>query len=247
MPIKVIENEKPKLPHIKMTCDEAIDEKLEKIPAVKQCFSKNNVTLISGGMGSGKTTLTLQLMRGVIKNCYEFIYFLIPSQSFHSIPEKEQKYLKKSLVDDEGESTIIHEFDEDVLGDLYEKILDNANNGWKSLIIIDDYGAEFKRKPIELALKRIILKNRHLKCSLWLLTQNYYMMGKGLREIVNNIIMFNSSKSMNQKLFQEQLDIKEDQFNEVMRLLPTRHDYLLINLNYKKIYHNWNEIVVEDK
>lgn len=245
MPFHIIENEKPKLPKVKMQCDNAIDPKLEQIPAIKQCFAKSNVTMISGGMGAGKSTFTIQMIKGIFKGCFENIILIMPEQSFDSLNDKDKMYLKKHLVTDDGESTIYHEFDESLLDEIYSKLEENSSNKWNTLIVIDDYGAEFKRKPIELMLNRICLKNRHLRTTIFMLTQNYYMMPKKIREICNNIVMFNTSKSQNQKLMHEQLDLNESEFNELMKLLPTRHDYLLINLNYKKIYHNWNEIVFD--
>lgn len=239
---EIIKNPKPKLPKIKMECDGAIDSKLEQIPAIKECFSRNQMTMISGSMGSGKTSFVLQMLRGVLKGCYETIYFFIPEQSFESIPEKDKMFLRKNLVDEEGESTIYHNFDVDSLTELYGKLESNASEKYNSLVLIDDYGAEFKNKKIELILNRICLKNRHLKTTIWMLTQNYYMMPKKMREICNILIMFNTNKSQNQKMFQELFDLKEEQFRELMRLLPTRHDYLILNLNYKKIFHNWDEI-----
>lgn len=239
---EIIKNPKPKLPKIKMECDNSIDEKLEKIPAVKDCFSRNTNCMISGGTGSGKTTFILQMLRGIVKGCYENIYFFIPEQSFMSIPEKDRLFLEKNLVDDEGESTIYHEFNYDVLKEFYSKLEANSQEKYNSLVIIDDYGSEFKRKPITLLLNRICCKNRHLKTTIWMLTQNFYMMPKQIREIINVLIMFNTNKSQNQKMFNELFDLKEEQFRELMHLLPTRHDYLILNLNYKRIYHNWDEI-----
>lgn len=245
--MKIIQHPKPKLPKVKMTCDEPIDAKLLTIPAISQCFSKSNMTLISGGMGSGKTTFVLQMLRGVLKGCYENIYLFIPEQSFESMSEPDKLFLRKNLVDDDGESTIYHVFDDETLTELYGKLQANAAEKFNSLVIMDDYGAELKNKKIELIINRICLKNRHLKTTLWMLTQNYYMMPKKMREICNNIVMFNTNKSQNQKLFVEQFDLKESQFRELMGLLPTRHDYLLLNLNYKKIFHDWNEISFEDE
>lgn len=245
--MKIIKNPKPKLPKVQMTCDTPIDEKLEHIPAIKQCFSKSNVTLISGGMGSGKTTFVLQMLRGVFKGCYETIYLFMPEQSFESIPERDKKFLRKMLVDEQGESTIYHELNTDNLTELYGTLEQDALDKFNSLIIIDDFGADLKNKKIEHILNRICLKNRHLKSTVWMLTQNYYMMPKKMREICNNVVMFNTNKSQNQKLFDEQFDLKEQQFRQLMRLVPTRHDYLILNLNYKKIYHNWDEISFEDE
>lgn len=239
--MKIIELDKPKLPRVKMTCDEPIDAKLETTPAIKQCWSKASVTLISAGMGAGKTSLVLQLVKGIFKNCFEDIFLMMPENSYASIDEKSNVFRKLP------QENIYHEFNEDTLSEIYEKLQENASNKNNSLIIIDDFGADMKQKKNEVLLNRICLKNRHLRTSVMMLTQNYYMLGKKIREIINNVVIFNSGKSQMKKFFDEQFHLKESQFDELMKLIPTRHDYLVLNLNYKKIYHNWNEITFDDE
>jgi KaiC/GvpD/RAD55 family RecA-like ATPase len=243
MPFHIIENAKPKLPRVSFECDRVIDSKLEEIPAIKQCFSKSSTTLASGGCGSGKTTFVIQMIRGVFKNCFEEIILIIPENSFDSFSEKDKLYFRKYLP----EENIIHEFDTEVLNEVYSKLEENSSNKNNTLVIIDDWADRLKDKAIEKILSKIFLKNRHLRTSVMILTQNYFMIPKKIREISNNLIMFNTNKSQNEKMFEEQFDLKHKQFDELMELLPTTHDYLLLNLKYKKIYHNWNEIVFDKK
>jgi len=243
MPFHIIEHNKPKLPKVSFECDYTIDSKLEEIPAIKQCFSKSSTTILSGGCGSGKTTFVIQMVKGVFNRCFEDIFLIIPENSFQSFSAKDKSYFHKYLP----EENIIHEFDLDVLGEVYSKLEENTANKHNTLIIIDDWADRLKDKPIEKMLSKIFLKNRHLRTSVMILTQNYFMIPKKIREITNNLVMFNTNKSQNEKMFEEQFDMKHAQFNELMDLLPTTHDYLLLNLKYKKIYHNWNEIVFDSK
>jgi hypothetical protein len=41
--------------------------------------------------------------------------------------------------------------------------------------------------------------------------------------------------------------LKEEQFRELLRLIPTAHDYVLLNLKYKRMFVDWNEITFEDE
>lgn len=240
--MKIIELPKPKLPKVKMECDKVIDPKLEQVPSIKICFSKSSTTLITGGCGSGKTTLVIQMLKGIFKKCFEDIFLIMPENSYQSIAEKDNIF-KQQLPPE----NIYHEFNEDILKEIYKKLEENASDKNNSLLIIDDFGHIMRDKHLEKLLNKICLKNRHLKTSVMILTQNYYMMGRKLREIMNNVVMFNTNKSQNKKLFDEQFDLKESQFRELMKLCPTTHDYLLLNLKYKKIYHNFNEISFDDE
>jgi len=59
--------------------------------------------------------------------------------------------------------------------------------------------------------------------------------------------MFNTNKSQNQKVFKELFDLKDEQFRELMRMLPTAHDYLITNLKYKRIFVDYNEVDFSDE
>jgi hypothetical protein len=73
------------------------------------------------------------------------------------------------------------------------------------------------------------------------------MVPKKMREIATNLVMFNTNKSQNIKVFRELFDLKEQQFNELIRMLPTAHDYLIANLKYKRIFVDYNEIKFDNE
>jgi hypothetical protein len=239
--MKVIENDKPKLPRVHMLVDDILDERLTKYPAIKQCFSTSNTTLICGGTGSGKTTWLIQMMKTVFKKVYHQIFLIIPENSLNSIDPKDNIFSKHLDPED-----IYHTYDVDTLNEIYGKIEDNASEGYYSLLLIDDWGNLLKNKAEAKILQSMFLKNRHLRLSVFILVQNFYMLGKGIREITNNAILFNTNKSMNEKFFNEMMDIKKDDFYKITHMLPTTHDYVLVSLKHKKIYINWNEIVFEE-
>lgn len=240
--MNIIHHKKPRLGTITMECDKIIDEKLTKYPAVDACFSKSHTTLVSGGMGSGKTTWVLQMMKSIWSKCYEDVFIVIPENSFASISEKDNVFAKYLPAEN-----IYHTFDVDTMEEIYGKLEENSSEGYNSLLIIDDWGHLLKDKKMETILSKIFLKNRHLRTTSVVLVQNYYMLGKKLREIINNVVVFNTNKSQNKKMFDEQFDLTEEQFKAMMRLLPTTHDYVIANLKYKRIFHDWNELVFHDK
>jgi len=239
--MKIIEHDKPKLPKVHMLVDDVIDEKLTKFPAIKQCFSTSNTTLICGGTGSGKTTWLIQMMKTVFKKVYHQIFLIIPENSLNSIDPKDNIFSKHLDPED-----IYHSYDVETLEEIYEKIKDNASEGYYSLLLIDDMGDQLKNKAEAKLLQSMFLKNRHLRLSVFMLCQNFYQAPKIVREISNNAILFNTNKSQNEKFFEQMLTLKKKNFDELMKLCPTTHDYILVSLKHKKIYHNWNEVVFED-
>jgi len=239
--MKIIELEKPKLKPVHMMCDDIIDPKLEEFPAIKMCFGTSNTTLLSGGTGSGKTTWLIQMLKSIWKKCYHDIFLIMPQNSLNSISDKDNVFRK--YLDPEN---IYHTYDVETLKEIYEKVEENASQGYYSLILVDDMGNQLKNKMEAKILQSLFLKNRHLRLSAFVLVQNFYQMPKLIREITNNAILFNTNKSMNEKFFHEMMGIKKNEFDELMKLLPTTHDYILVSLKHKKLYHNWNEIIFDD-
>jgi hypothetical protein len=224
-----------------MICDVVIDPKLTEHEAIDCCFARSSTTIVSGGTGSGKTTWVIQMLKSVFKKCFHEIIVCIPENSMKSIDPKDNPFLK---INPEN---IYHEFNVDVLSEIYTKIEDNASEGYFTLFICDDWGSDLKVKANEYILSRMWLKQRHLRLTTFILIQNYYMMPKKIREIATNVIVFNTNKSQNKKLFNEVFNLKESQFNTLMRMLPTAHDYLIANMKYKRIFVNYDEVSFEDE
>ena len=239
--MKIIEHSAPKLPTVKMLVDNVIDSRLTEHTAIDVCFARSSTTIVAGGMGSGKSSLVIQLLKSVFRKVFHTIYVIIPESSFRSIKETDNPFLR---IDKDN---VYHKLDAEVLTEIYTKVEEDAAEGYFSLLIIDDYGADIKQKQNEYLLQLMFLKQRHLRLSTFLLVQNFYQVPKKLREVTGNLIMFNTSKSQNGKIFKELFDLKEDQFRELLRLIPTAHDYCLLNLKYKRIFVNFDEVSFEDE
>jgi hypothetical protein len=237
--MQIIKHSKPNIKPVMMTCDKSIDKKLEQHEAIKVCFSRYSFSIIAGKMGSGKTSTTLSLLRGVFSGCFHNIFIIIPENSLHSIPEKDNLFLPK-----ENESKYIyHEYNEESLTEILEQLETDSGDGYSSLLIVDDFGSSFKTdKSAERLLNKIIIRMRHLKTSIILLTQNIYQNPKKWREVATNLICFDLGKSQMEKIFNEFFDYKREQFDEVMKLYKNPWDYLLLNLKHKRLFFDWNEI-----
>lgn len=233
---------KPTLKPILMNCDGAIDKKLEEHESIKVCFSRYSFTIICGRMGSGKTSSTISLLRDVFHQCFHNIYIVIPENSLHSIPRKDNLFLPK----DNESKKIYHDYTPESLEEILDELHQESEENYSSLLIIDDFGSRFKTdKRCENLLNTIIIRMRHLKCSIMLLTQNLYQNPKKWRELATNLIMFDLGKSANEKVFNEFFDYKREQFDQIMKLYKNPWDYLLLNLKHKKIYFNFDEILFE--
>lgn len=241
--MEIIPLDKPKLKNVKMQCDCIIDEKLTKYPAVECLFATHNFTIFAGLMGQGKSTKVLQLLSSVFKKCFEHIYVVIPEISLHSISEKDNLY-KKYL--DDGDH-LYHEYTPEVLMTIYEKLLANAEEGMNSLVIIDDFGSEFKNKETERILNKIIIKMRHLHATVFLLAQNPTQLPLKWRQMMTNLVLFNIGKSSLERVFNETIQLSQDQFDKLCTLYREPHDCLMMSLKHRRIFKDFDEVVLKEK
>jgi len=243
--MEIIKHDAPKLGKVAMVCDCPIDTRLENNgEAVKVCFSKPNFTLLCGGMSSGKTSFVIKALKGFLRKTHEDIIVVIPEVSLQSINPSDDVFSKYV-----PEDNLYHELNEEILNEIYGKLQANAMEGIYTILIIDDFGHIMKDKKIEKVLQKIVIKIRHLKVGqFWILCQNYFQMPKKLRELAVNIVLWNSSKSQNEKFFIEQFQLDTDRFNQLVKQTPTMHNYFILNLRFKRIFNDsWDEIKFTDE
>jgi hypothetical protein len=234
--VYIQELKKPNLPATKMNCDDCIDPKLNTYPMIQDAFSKTSFNVITGTMGSGKSSLIVSLLRGVFKKCFHSIYVIMPPNSRASI--------ENDIFSKLPEDQVYDDLNENVLSEIYDKLKDNSSEGYFSLLIIDDFQDMFKQKNIEKLLQKIILKMRHIRTTTFLLQQNVKSLPRNLRLLVSNYITFDLGKSQMMDLFDESIQLDKSKFQQVMDLgFKQKHDWLLINLRGKNIYSKFDKIV----
>jgi len=167
---------------------------------------------------------------------------VMPENSIASIPEKVNftKHLDPS-------EHLYYNYDEDTLNTIYDKLQENAENGNHSLLLLDDFGNDYKNKACEKLLNRIIIRMRHLRCSIMVLCQNIYQLPKKMREVASNLVSYNLGKSQMEKIFREYMSMKPDEFTDVMKLYKEPHTYLLLNIRNQKLYFKFEaEVIIKD-
>jgi len=239
--IKIKENNAPHIQKIKFECDEEINKKLNEFPLAKDFLNKSNTTIFIGKPGSGKTSLLINIIKKLYKKCFEYIYVFMPNHS--------RKSLKNNIFDKYLDpSQIYEELNEATISDLYEKLKQNSNDGYRSLVIYDDVQKALKDHSVLKSLKNIIANQRHLKVVNLILLQNYFALDKSLREIITNIIMFKMNKSQTEKIFNENIESAKDKFNNIRDIVFNKaYSWMFINPSSQRIFNSdWNEIIFND-
>lgn len=244
--MKILAHDAPKLKTVKMSVDDPLHPKLEKYPAIDTAFAKTNFTIIAGKMGSGKTSILIEIMRNpdIYMKVFHEIFIIIPEGSLLSISEKDNIF-KKYIPPDH----VYHEYNAETLTAIYEKLMENAKEGHNSLVVIDDFGSQFRvQKDCEIILNKIIIRMRHLRAVVFLLAQGLTQLPPKWRNLATNLLTYNLGKSAMERVFNEYFEYSKQQFDKLMKQYQNPHDFLLMNLKYKKIYNkDFHEISFEDE
>jgi DNA replication protein DnaC len=205
-------------------------------------WSTNNFTVIVGKMGQGKTSLLTNLVKNVFNKCFENIYLIMPENSRSSI---ENDIFTKHLPAEQLYDTLT----EEGLTEIYERLQESSKEKENSMLIIDDFQAQLKEPAIVKVLQKIITKMRHLRCTIFLLQQNFQALQKPLRELVSNLVIFNVGKSQLSKIFEEIVQMEKEKYEKLIQVsFVEPHDWILINFHRsKKIYRMFDEIVFDDE
>jgi hypothetical protein len=226
-----------------MACDVPIDPKLLQYEATKDCFSHAFFCPITGRMGSGKTSTVISLMKSVFRKCFEDVIVVIPEISLHSIDEKDNIFAELPP------ENLYHEFNEENMTEIEKRCMENAREGYNTLLIIDDFGSRFKdaKSPEYKILKRMIIKIRHFHTSIFLLAQNIFQFEKAIREVATSILFFDLGVSQNEKVMREFLPYNEKQCEEIMSAFVNPHDHLLLNTYTHRVFRNMRDELVFPK
>jgi hypothetical protein len=134
------------------------------------------------------------------------------------------------------------------LDEVMDKLEENSANGEFTLLLIDDFQAALKNPNIINILQKIVTRMRHLRTTIFILQQNFQKMAKFLRELVTNVITFNTGKSSLNKLFDEIVQMDKKKYQELIDLVfINKNDWIAINVNgSRNIYRMFDKIDLEE-
>ena len=239
MRIEVLD--KPNLKKVNMLVDDVIDPKLLKYPMVEDLFSRTSFNIICGKPGAGKTSIITNFVKTIFKKAFEHILVFMPEGSRRSI---ENDIYGKQLPPGD----LYDALTADNLEDVIEKLAESSEEGENTLLLIDDFQSALKDPDIQKRLQTIVTRMRHLRCTIFILQQNFQKLPKFLRELVTNVITFNIGKSQLNKLFEETVQLDKEKFQNLIDLaFKDKNDYIIINVNgNRNIYKGFDRIVFEE-
>jgi hypothetical protein len=240
MSINIIKNKKPELKMPKFNVDGILSNQLNDYP-LTSLLNKSNFTLFLGKAGQGKSSLAISLLKtkGLFKGVYHNIFLFCPPNSRASI---KNDFWGQNLPEEQ----IYDELNLENLQQVYDLAQEDATEGFKSLIILDDVQKYLKDIDIQKFLLHIVNNRRHALTSVWVLAQNYFQIPKQVREALTNAFIFKVSKVEFINIFSELIEKEKSVFQEIIEKYAYKepHSFVFLDTNTGRLFSNWDEISI---
>jgi hypothetical protein len=222
---------------------QGIDNKLDIPPPFP---NKCSVMLVSGGMGTGKSSFIQSIMTASGKNrvykcVFDKVYYATPKEVFSS----EENHPFK----DHDKSRLFHDLSDETFDAIIEGCVNTKEDGGNSCFICDDFSEILKSKNVELRLKQLIHKHRHLKCHIIISVLTLKSLARSLRSLLDIIVLFKPKSNVELDGFNEEvfsLDKNEAKtlFNYIF---DKQYNFLFYNSRTHTFYKNFNKLkLIED-
>jgi hypothetical protein len=200
--------------------------------------------LIIGGVGSGKTSLALNLLKikkedGGFRKAYNRIYVVSPTAKYD---DKWDKLIQE--VDDEG--NYYQSCDDETIGEIIEK-LEAYNEEFaeeqekkkkkkgeavekpSSLVIIDDCVDSFSKRQKN-KLNKLILTLRHLKTSVWIMSQKLNAIPQLIRAQARCISFFPTLNRREEETLINEINIDDTLFKRLIGFAGVGDDHPFLHI-----------------
>jgi hypothetical protein len=224
-----------------MLCDKVIRDSIKNpLPNMTHYMG------VIGKPGSGKSSLMITMLThpDMYHKCFHNVFVCMPKTSRSSLAGDPFK--------DHPEEKLFDELTPHVLQYVLEYCRIASEEKQWSLLILDDCAAELKNKEVERVLKHLIWNRRHLKLSIWIMSQSYNAMPLSIRKALSHAVMFKpANKKELEAVFSELIFHTREQ-QEVLshHCFPEgaegAHNFLFLDCNKSHVHKNFNRIQLQD-
>jgi replication-associated recombination protein RarA len=238
--MQIIHGASPKLNRPTFSVDGELAPKLNQFE-ISKLMNRSNFTLFLGKPGSGKTTQLISMLQ--TKSLFAAVFHDV----FVVMGPNSRASVKGSFFDQIPNETVFDELDVDTLNQIYESVKQNAEEGYTSLLLLDDVQRNFKNKDVLKLLLHMANNRRHLRLSIWTANQNFKSIPKPIRQVLTNAFIWKCSKSESENIFEELVETHRDKYDEICRLVYTDpHSFMFIDLPSSRIFAGWNEVLIPE-
>ena len=217
-----------------------------KIPDIIDGVPNRNgfIWVLAGSGGTGKTNLLLNFFsnKNLYRGKFANIFYVCPQSSFLSV--------QNHPFSEHTPEKIYHELNEDVLGEINEKLkqikIENTEDMYDeyqyNAVIIDDMADALKDAGIQRKLNQMLIKARHLSTAFIFTLQSYYYFPKILRKQITNITIFKPKNTEEwESIAKELLHLKKDDASNIYDYVYDKpYQHLDVDTINDKLYKNFN-------
>jgi hypothetical protein len=176
------------------------------------------VWIVNGGKGSGKSTMVLNVLRSKngYKKFFDNIYLISPTAvrdpKFQSLCEELDRDNKcYSTCDDDTVDEVINRLKE------FNEQFDEEEEGRKphSVVIFDDCLAFLPKSTQRSRFNELITTSRHLKTSVWILTQKYNKVNPLIRANMDLLSFFRTNNKLEFKTLEDDVNVDENELKRI--------------------------------
>jgi hypothetical protein len=121
----------------------------------------------------------------------------------------------------------------------------NEKTEYNNCILIDDMTAYLKDKDVLKLFKELIWNRRHLRTSIYFLTQSWYSIPKELRRVFSSLFIFKTSIEEFQNIADELFEIKKDIIPDLRKFVYDKpYEFLFVNIDTQRYFKGWDEIKI---
>jgi GTPase SAR1 family protein len=250
--MKLIHHPKPDLQLPTFLCDSKINPDLD-CDALLTHLNRYFCCGLVGKAGSGKTSLMVSLLQtpnSKAKGVHTF------NKAFHKIyvfmPTTSRQSMKNNVFSELPDNQLFEGVTFENLSEVYEQLVESAKREERSLLVFDDVQSYLKQREIETNLLHVISNRRHLRCSLFVIAQNYTKVPKQIRMAMTDLFTFSVTKQQYKDIFEELVNVDKGQFEEVLKAykkhVKTVNDkaFLFLHVDSSTFFIDWEEVDLDD-
>lgn len=232
---------------------EKVDESKLKIKPTKQNIddalgvpppfpNKNSVIFISGGQGTGKSTFISNLFKAkgdnrIYRKVFDTVMYATPEEVFSS----EEDHIFK------GHPRVYHDLSPATFETIIETAVETKKDGGNSVLVIDDFSEELKKKQTEFMLRKLINKHRHMKLNIVISALNQKALAKTLRSLLDVVVLFKPKSMIETDNFGEEVFglNRADTKTLFDYVFDRPYNFLMYNARTNTFYKNFDELKID--
>lgn len=203
---------------------------------------KNSCIVVSGGMGSGKTTFMNSIMTNKSENGR--VYYKRFENVFYMTPREVMNSEANHPFAEHEPSRLYHDLTVENLDNIIEQALEEKEDGGNSCLIIDDFSEELKDLKLERHLKKLIHKHRHYRINIIISLLTLKSLPKSLRSLIDVYILFKPKSLIEVETMSDEIFglSKKDLLTLFEYVFDEPHTFLFYNQRLNKFYKNFNKL-----